>query len=72
MYDHKFIYKSRRHENDQLNTEEVYVSKVCKNERFILLNIIMMILYKYVKKYANKKGQQYLGGIFTVKITNHI
>ena len=58
LYDHKFIYESRRHENDQhgLNTEEVYASKVCKNERFILLNIIMMILYKYVKKYAKKNS----------------
>ena len=74
LYDHKFIYESRRRENDQhgLNTEEVYASKVCKNERFILLNIIMMILYKYVKKYAKKNSQQYLGGILAVKITNHI
>ena len=56
MHDHKFIYESRRHENDELNTEEVYASKVCKNERFILLNIIMMILYKYVRKYAKKNS----------------
>ena len=57
VHDNKFIYESRKHEYDQhgLNTEEVNVSKACKNERFILLNIIMMTLHKYVKKHAKEK-----------------
>ena len=59
VHDNKFIYESRKHEYDQhgLNTEEVNVSKACKNERFILLNIIMMTLHKYVKKHAKEKKQ---------------
>ena len=53
----KIIYESRKHENDQhgVNTEEVNVSKACKNERFILLKIIMMILHKHVKKCDKEK-----------------
>ena len=53
----KIIYESRKHENDQhgVNTEEVNVSKACKNERFILLNIIMMSLHKCVKMHAKEK-----------------
>ena len=53
----KIIYGSEKRENDQhgVNTEEVNVSKACKNERFILLNIIMMTLHKYVKKHAKEK-----------------
>ena len=53
----KIIYKSQKHENDQhrVNTEEVNVSKACKNERFMLLKIIMMILRKHVKKCAKEK-----------------
>ena len=53
----KIIYESRKHENDQhgVNTEEVNVSKACKNERFMLLKIIMMILRKHVKKCAKEK-----------------
>ena len=55
--DNKFIYESRKHENDQhgVNTKKVNVSKACKNERFMLLNIIMMILHRHVKKCAKKK-----------------
>ena len=55
--DNKFIYESRKHENDQhgVNTEEVNVSKACKNERFTLLNIIIMILHEHVKKCAKEK-----------------
>ena len=55
----KIIYESRKHENDQhgVNTEEVNVSKACKNERFILLNIIMVILHKHVKKCAKEKNR---------------
>ena len=57
MHDNKFINESRKHEHDQhgLNTEEVNVSKACKNERFILLNIIMMSLHKCVKMHAKEK-----------------
>ena len=53
----KIIYESRKHKNDQhgVNTEEVNVSKACKNERFMLLKIIMMILRKHVKKCAKEK-----------------
>ena len=53
----KIIYESRKHENDQhgVNTEEVNVSKACKNERFTLPNIIMMILHEHVKKCAKEK-----------------
>ena len=53
----KIIYESRKHENDQhgVNTEEVNVSKACKNERFTLLNIIIMILHEHVKKCAKEK-----------------
>ena len=59
IYNNKIIYESRKHENDQhgFNTGEVNVFKACKNERFILLKIIMMIFHKHVKKCTEEKNR---------------
>ena len=55
MCNNKIISELQKYENDQhrINTEEV--SKACKNERFILLKIIMVILHKHVKKCDKEK-----------------
>ena len=58
MCNNKIISELQKYENDQhrVNTEEV--SKACKNERFILLKIIMVILHKHVKKCDKEKKQK--------------
>ena len=48
--DDRIIFKSRKNRNDQYetSTEEVKISKACKNERYWLLNMIVGgILHKY-------------------------